>query len=695
MVEPGTHPDPDEPQELIHDEDAAEVLPSEEVAEAVETVAEALEEDPTSPKAIARILGAIGPIASKAWGGTTAAASQVGGLARAYPRASIASGLSALVLCGVFSLRSGKAPLPVEIEPPDAAASQASADPSPKGAEADPKKDSGPTPPAAESVAEGPAPAPTPVGASPAPATLEPTPQPAEVKLAGGDPAMPELPSMIDAKAGEAVAPAPAPAVEPAVEPGASLLLASAKPIEEPPAPAPDPTPAAEPELPPAGPAPAPAPGPDPTPTTEPELPPAMPAPAAAPAPEAADSEKAPAPAFPAGPEPKAPAVEPEAPAPAPPAEASPKPQKSDVPASQPSTPPAEPAFTPPAEPVQPSAPPAAFPALGAIAGAAAAEAAPGPNMPSPTPEPTAPSSVSPPTAEPKTDWLPLKHNGGPVKLDAEEMDSRDGVDPITGESSDPLRDARRAANEEPIRFVPVETRPAAAVGAAAGAAGATAAAVTSRASSRAAAASDEGKMDTVLHKVQAGENFWTISRTHYASGRYYRALGKANADQFQRLEDLYVGAVIRIPPPEDLDPAYIDPPGGRSSRNRDPAETAAAPAKAPRTAAAGVPVRRGKLEGELNLPVSDPSTERTADTGERRRASSREDFDEPAATSRRAASPPVHKVRARETLRTIARDRLGDSRRAREILDLNRDVIDDPARLPVGQVLNLPDDAE
>ena len=44
--------------------------------------------------------------------------------------------------------------------------------------------------------------------------------------------------------------------------------------------------------------------------------------------------------------------------------------------------------------------------------------------------------------------------------------------------------------------------------------------------------------------------------------------------------------------------------------------------------------------------------------------------------------------------MRTIARDMLGDSHRSSEILDLNRDLIDDPAHLIVGQVLELPEDA-
>jgi nucleoid-associated protein YgaU len=53
-----------------------------------------------------------------------------------------------------------------------------------------------------------------------------------------------------------------------------------------------------------------------------------------------------------------------------------------------------------------------------------------------------------------------------------------------------------------------------------------------------------------------------------------------------------------------------------------------------------------------------------------------------------------LYKVRPHETLRSIARKTLGDSHRADEIRALNTEVIDDPANLPVGQILELPEDA-
>ena len=65
-----------------------------------------------------------------------------------------------------------------------------------------------------------------------------------------------------------------------------------------------------------------------------------------------------------------------------------------------------------------------------------------------------------------------------------------------------------------------------------------------------------------------------------------------------------------------------------------------------------------------------------------------------PRATAAASRRRPVYKIRPYETLRSIARDMLGDSHRSSEILDLNRDLIDDPAHLIVGQVIELPDDA-
>jgi len=781
MVEPGHYPDPDEPQHLtpdaVHDaaaeygeapiadpsstfvapdfeavDVASEVVAEGEVGPEAEGDAEAAADNaPRAPGAAARAMAVAGTVASTAWRGTSTAAAHAGRLAWAYPRATAASALSALVLFGVFSLKSGKSPT-MELPPPGPLANAAKNDEKsktgskagkvPKAAPADTSGDGDAADPA-------PAPAPTTVAEAPAPAPVPGPSDPVQRASMPDDLGLPDLPSMVDQKA-EAPAPdAPDEAPAPAPAPASSLLLASASftPGDDLPAP----TPAVEPEEAPApAPAPvaeeveAPAPAPEPAkavaspaPAPSPvDAPSAAPAPLPAPASPGADdsglpdlgeakADPGPAPGVEpaAGPAPELPPTEPEpaddlppptaSPAPAPAAEtqsnSNPSPAASalggmlgglGLPASNPTpTPDAQPAS--PADLPEPVAsPPAAPPGLPPMPLPAAtlppAEVPPLRSVPEPSPSPVAmpsagiaqetrpPVAATPRASDPQDgEWVPIRHSPGVVKLDSEEYGP--AGDRLEGRSEGQLAEelaGRRESlpAEEPVRFVSEAggAAPEAAAGAAAVAA---------------AERPDAGRMETVLHKVQPGENFWTISRTHYASGRYYRALGKANADQFQRLQDLYVGAVIRIPPPEDLDPAFIDPPGGRSARDRDPDAPAASPVKT--ALPAGVrPVRRSaRFDGELNLPVSDPSTERASD---RRRSSPRGASDEPApAASRRAESGPVHKVRSRETLRSIARDRLGDSRRAEEIYELNRDVIDDPARLAAGQELLLPDDAE
>jgi len=240
---------------------------------------------------------------------------------------------------------------------------------------------------------------------------------------------------------------------------------------------------------------------------------------------------------------------------------------------------------------------------------------------------------------------------------------------------------------------------------------------------------------------VERGENFWTISRLYYNSGRYHRALWKANSDKYPDINLLHVGDTITIPPVEDLDQAYIVPSrthtssafaggaernlGGRGNGNRqddatDWAEssvsqssrrtpTSTAGTNRPSGLADGVPSpRSSRTDPELNLPATDGISrgERALDRAGRRADLAVNDDqrnnDEPetgtAARLHRSgtASPsqPVYKVRPYETLRSIARDMLGNSKRANEILDLNRDLIDDPTQLIVGQILELPEDS-
>ena len=72
--------------------------------------------------------------------------------------------------------------------------------------------------------------------------------------------------------------------------------------------------------------------------------------------------------------------------------------------------------------------------------------------------------------------------------------------------------------------------------------------------------ATDPGK-DPYTHTVLSGENFWTISRTYYKSGRYYMALWDANKKAVAAPDRLAVGDKIIIPRADQLDPALIQSP--------------------------------------------------------------------------------------------------------------------------------------
>ncbi len=251
-------------------------------------------------------------------------------------------------------------------------------------------------------------------------------------------------------------------------------------------------------------------------------------------------------------------------------------------------------------------------------------------------------------------------------------------------------------------------------------------------------AASHSERVEATDHVVERGENYWTISRQYYNSGRYHRALWKANESKYPDINVLHVGDIIVVPAPEDLDPDYIlpartrapsgtraasgDPAGsrGQGSPREDAADAAVSdsPSRSSGSLASGsvslaarsgdaVSRRGGAADSDVDLPVSGGSVPRdrvAPSKGRSPAASSLFDGNADEPESRDSARPrsssgdqpgrPVYRVRSYDTLRSIARDKLGDARRSDEILELNRGLIDNPAQLVVGQLLELPDDA-
>ena len=189
------------------------------------------------------------------------------------------------------------------------------------------------------------------------------------------------------------------------------------------------------------------------------------------------------------------------------------------------------------------------------------------------------------------------------------------------------------------------------------------------------------GNDDGTLHIVRRGENFWTIARYHYGSGRLYKALWYANRDLAKTPEDLYVGTAIRIPPSEDLNRDMIDAP---KTARADTRPSASAPAR--KVSSRDGRAERAAVEGDPQaaLPVGKDNAKPIP------RRSETQPKSEPEASYR------TYVVRGRnETLRSVARTQLGDSGRELEIEALNRDAFsEDSTRLKVGMMLKLPNEA-
>ena len=169
------------------------------------------------------------------------------------------------------------------------------------------------------------------------------------------------------------------------------------------------------------------------------------------------------------------------------------------------------------------------------------------------------------------------------------------------------------------------------------------------------------------IHVVRRGENFWTISRYHYASGRFYKALWDANRDVAKTPEDLYVGTTIRIPPVDDLNRSLIEPP--RTASSAAEANGSRRDAKTERAST--------RPEEPTALPVAGPARRPLI--------------------NRPAPASPAYRtyvVRRSETLRSIARAQLGDPDREDEIYQLNRESFDGESyRVEAGMALKIPNE--
>jgi len=208
-------------------------------------------------------------------------------------------------------------------------------------------------------------------------------------------------------------------------------------------------------------------------------------------------------------------------------------------------------------------------------------------------------------------------------------------------------------------------------------------------------------RVEAAYHRVEKEENFWTISRLYYGSGRYYKALWAANRDTVPVIDQLREKQVIVIPAQEDLDGSLIEPARVARATASGASQSASARTNTRNPKSADRSPRRSLAASGIDSIADDDDENFAARGRSKGRSSARErdiddGLDRVSDTTRdRTADLPIHKVRQNETLRSIARDRLGDSKRANEILRLNRGVIEDPSNLVAGQVIELPEDAK
>jgi nucleoid-associated protein YgaU len=156
------------------------------------------------------------------------------------------------------------------------------------------------------------------------------------------------------------------------------------------------------------------------------------------------------------------------------------------------------------------------------------------------------------------------------------------------------------------------------------------------------------------VHTVAAGESVFKIAKQYYGDGKAWRKLAKYN--HLDEDAQVRAGDKLNIPSAEVL-------------LGKKPTATAATP-----TSVTAVPVVN--LRGNNNVTILN-SGARPGSVG--------------TATPVVAVKTHSYTVKKGDTLADIAKHELGSSKRAHEIVELNKKTIHDPDNLPLGAVLTLP----
>jgi nucleoid-associated protein YgaU len=162
-------------------------------------------------------------------------------------------------------------------------------------------------------------------------------------------------------------------------------------------------------------------------------------------------------------------------------------------------------------------------------------------------------------------------------------------------------------------------------------------------------------------YKVQSGDRLSVIAREKYGDASYVSLIKQANPGMNENR--ILAGTTIILP----------DPPGGAPTVTPGSAERAVKPDAA---AASGAGDKNSAVNGKR-----DSAAKQAGGTAK----------PETAATDSRGSGAASYTVRRGDSLRKIAKTKLNDENRWREILALNKDQVTDADELEIGMTLRLP----
>lgn len=148
---------------------------------------------------------------------------------------------------------------------------------------------------------------------------------------------------------------------------------------------------------------------------------------------------------------------------------------------------------------------------------------------------------------------------------------------------------------------------------------------------------------------IEPSDSFWSISQKKYGAGRYFMALARHNESVISDPKRMKPGVTISTPPVAVLEQKYP--------------ELISKPAAEPAPKVATTQSRKPENKGPAGFFVSPEGV-------------------------------PMYRISDQDTLSTIAKSHLGRSSRWIQILEMNRNVLQDGNDLKIGTVLRLPADA-